>query len=324
MSQKKKFSEIINPINQLNLYGFYEYFNFFLTLYEKNKLPNIVLLSGLNGTGKSTFIFHFINYILSQDEEFKYSTKNFTIDENNSSYKMIIKNIHPNVFLLDQNGSGDIIKIEHIKKLFKFLNATTYKKNLKIIYIDNSENLNLNSTNALLKVLEQPAADTYFIINHNNSTFLKDTIKSRSVKFNIHFTFTEKLKIFEQIQKNYDFSINNIYSTNFLEFLSPGALLKYSVILNNFNLTNFDDSLSSISFLLDKYILHKDFELLNFINFLIENYYYNLSLANSNNVSYYILKKNKILYLINDMKKYNLDKKNLVISINNILYSEKK
>ena len=92
----------------------------------------------------------------------------------------------------------------------------------------------------------------------------------------------------------------------------------------SFNLTNFDDSLSCISFLLDKYILNKDFELLNFINFLIENYYYKLSLANSNNVTYYILKKNKILYLINDMKKYNLDKKNLIILINNILYSEKK
>ena len=164
MIQKKDTSEIINPINQLNLYGFNKYFNFFTNLYENNKLPNIILLSGLKGIGKATFIFHFINYILSKDEEFKYSIKNFTIDENNSSYQMTTKNIHPNIFLLNQNSSTEITKIEHVKKLFKFLNSSTYKKNLKIIYIDNSENLNINSSNALLKALEQPSPNTYFFI----------------------------------------------------------------------------------------------------------------------------------------------------------------
>ena len=80
-------------------------------MYEKNKLPNIILLSGIKGIGKSTFIFHFINYLLSKDEKFKYSTQNLAIDENNSSYQMIKNNIHPNVFLLDQNSTTEIIKI---------------------------------------------------------------------------------------------------------------------------------------------------------------------------------------------------------------------
>ena len=42
-----KFTEVINPINQLNLFGYESYFEFFDKLYRKNKLPNSMLLSGL-------------------------------------------------------------------------------------------------------------------------------------------------------------------------------------------------------------------------------------------------------------------------------------
>ena len=65
--------KIVSPNNQLHLYGYEYYFNYFIKLYEKNKLPNTILLSGQKGSGKATFAYHFINYLLSQDEENKYS-----------------------------------------------------------------------------------------------------------------------------------------------------------------------------------------------------------------------------------------------------------
>ena len=49
--------EIISPKNQLRLFGFDDYFNFFIELYEKKKLPNSILLSGPKGLGKSTFTY---------------------------------------------------------------------------------------------------------------------------------------------------------------------------------------------------------------------------------------------------------------------------
>ena len=64
--------KIIEPKNQINLYGYENYFNSFKTLYEKNKLPNAILLSGPKGLGKSTFAYHFINYLLSKDEKSHY------------------------------------------------------------------------------------------------------------------------------------------------------------------------------------------------------------------------------------------------------------
>ena len=59
------------PKKQLQLFGYDEYFNSFIKLYEKKKLPNSILLSGLKGLGKSTFCYHLINYLLSINEENK-------------------------------------------------------------------------------------------------------------------------------------------------------------------------------------------------------------------------------------------------------------
>jgi len=41
--------EIVPAKNQLRLFGFEDYFNFFIKLYKKKKLPNSILLSGLKG-----------------------------------------------------------------------------------------------------------------------------------------------------------------------------------------------------------------------------------------------------------------------------------
>ena len=58
-------TEILPSKNQLRLFGYDDYFNTFIKLFHKNKLPNTILLNGLKGSGKATFAYHFINYLLS-------------------------------------------------------------------------------------------------------------------------------------------------------------------------------------------------------------------------------------------------------------------
>ena len=59
-----------------------------------------MMLSGQKGTGKSTLAYHLINFIFSVNEENKYNLNNNTISENNYSYNLIKKGIHPNFFLI--------------------------------------------------------------------------------------------------------------------------------------------------------------------------------------------------------------------------------
>ena len=59
----------VEPINQIELFGLDKYIKELANLYKNDKLPNKILLSGQKGLGKSTLSYHFINYVLSQNEE---------------------------------------------------------------------------------------------------------------------------------------------------------------------------------------------------------------------------------------------------------------
>ena len=84
--------------NQLNLYGYNSFINGLIKIYNENKFPKQLLITGPKGSGKSTSIYHLVNYFLSVNEDHPYDTKNFTINPNNYSYKLITESIHPNFF----------------------------------------------------------------------------------------------------------------------------------------------------------------------------------------------------------------------------------
>ena len=314
--------EIREPIDQLNLYGYKDYFYSFKNLYEKNKLPNVLLLSGQKGLGKSTFIYHFINYLLSKNEANKYSIENFTINENNSTFKLIKNKVHPNFFLLENAFLKTNIKIDQVRNLFKFLEKTTYLQNLKIVLINNAEYLNLNSSNALLKSLEEPNSNTFFFIVNSSTSKVPDTIRSRCVEYKFHFSAYEKKHIFNKIIQKYQLNFSELNIDRYFFLDTPGNLFRHLLLLNNSNLNISKDYLSCILYLIDIYKRKKDFELLDFISLLIENFYCELSLYNSKNLNTYFINKYKILYLIDDLKKFNLDKNNLMITITKILENE--
>ena len=71
------------------------------------------------------------------------------------------------------------------------------------------------------------------------------------------------------------------------------------------------------------YKVNNEPALLNFITLFVQAFYNQLSLKNNFNINNYYRNLSKILYLINDMKKFHLDKKNLIFSINKILQNER-
>ena len=81
------------------LIGYDDLFIKFEKLYLNKRLPKVILLSGDKGIGKSTFIFHFINYILSMNSKIPYDKDSYSINLNNETYKKIINN--NNICILD-------------------------------------------------------------------------------------------------------------------------------------------------------------------------------------------------------------------------------
>ena len=146
----------LNPANQLFLYGHHLEFNNFIDLYKNKKLPNKILLSGVKGIGKSTLAYHIINHILSFDEDHSYDEKNFQIDPENKSYKLILNKSNPNFISIDVDQDKKSIDINQIRNLILTLNKSSFNTKPRLVLIDNIELLNINSVNALLKILEEP------------------------------------------------------------------------------------------------------------------------------------------------------------------------
>ena len=83
------------------LFGHYEIFDILKNLYLNKKFPNKIILSGEKGIGKCTLAYHIINYILSQNENHNYDTKNYKINSENKSFKLINNKSNPNFNLID-------------------------------------------------------------------------------------------------------------------------------------------------------------------------------------------------------------------------------
>ena len=159
------------PSNQIHLYGLDKDLRLFISLYKENKLPNKILLTGQKGIGKSTLAYHLINFILSENEENSYDEKNLRINEFNKSFKLIKNNVSPNFQLIDISTGSKSINIDQIRDLIKNINKSSFNNKPNFVLIDNTEYLNKNSINALLKDLEEPNDRTFFILINNQKNY---------------------------------------------------------------------------------------------------------------------------------------------------------
>jgi len=315
----------ILSINQLSLFGFKNDFDFFVSLYNEKKLPNTIIISGAEGLGKSTFAYHFINFILSKNETYPYDAKNLTINELNKSYKLVKNNIHPNFFLVDILKGKKKIDINQIRKMISYTNTTSFNLNKKIVLIDHVEYLNTSSSNSLLKVIEEPNENTLFILIFNSNKKIRNTLKSRSIEFKKSFSYIDRINIFKKLL-NYN-SINfseNLINKNLNYYETPGLFIKHINLMNLLNLDiNESLNIQKIIFELLK-LKPKNLDLNKFelLKYYIEIDLYNKYLVSRNKNLIYSIYSN-ILKKINMFSFYNLDSNNLLYEIENLYLNAK-
>jgi DNA polymerase-3 subunit delta' len=298
----------LNPANQLSLYGHRSEFCNFIDLYKNKKLPNKILLSGEKGIGKSTLAYHVINHILSFDEDHPYDEKNFRINPENKSFKLILNKSNPNFILIDIDEDKKSIDINQIRNLISTLNKSSFNKKPRLVLIDNIELLNINSVNALLKILEEPNDNIYFILINNHKKILP-TLRSRCLNYNIHLKSEESFDISTKILGE---NIKNLINENIINFYNtPGSILN---LIDYANANDVDLTKINLKDFIKKIITEKKYKKDQFVKqllySLIELYFrQNVSLKNINllKIQNYFLKK------INNTKIFNLDDETLLM-----------
>jgi len=223
--------EKINSKNQETLFGYDDLFLKIVSLYEKNKLPNKILFSGLKGIGKATFSYHLINYILSKNEELPYNIKKFQINPLNRSFNLVKNNSHPNFHLINIMEDKNFIEINQIRQMINYSNKSAFNNKLRIILIDNADKLNLNSSNSLLKIVEEPNDNILFILILDNTKKILETLKSRCIKFNFSLSSNKCVEI-----------SNKVINNNVENFLNKDLTNHYNTISDYINLIKFANS----------------------------------------------------------------------------------
>ena len=308
----------------------------------EERLNHSILITGIKGIGKFFFIIKIIeNYI------------NLKINSNqiNHHLSLLYNNSHPNIKILKKlidektNKIKNNIVIEQVRELNHFSYETNIIEKLpKFILIDSADDLNLNSSNALLKILEEPKNNTYFfLISHQPFTLLP-TIKSRCLKINLsshnfnsfkNILRSQNIKSEDEIFKllfditngspglSFDFDFNNILETFDQLIYSIIEKDTFSKINNNIiNLyCNFENEKFKIHLSLIKFILIVFKKVKMGIN-IAENYL-SKNILKIENLSEKITIDtihNKLDYLINnenDLFTFNLDKKIFMINFYN-------
>ncbi len=84
---------------------------------------------------------------------------------------------HPDVLVVAPEGQ--FIKIDSIREACRRLNLKGFESSKKILIISKAQSLNEESSNALLKTLEEPSADTVIILLTDALKSILPTIRSR-------------------------------------------------------------------------------------------------------------------------------------------------
>ncbi len=295
------------PNIQTNLYGLGNQFNELSNLYRNNKLPSKILFSGPKGIGKCTLSYHLINYILSIGEEYAYDLVKLVINRDNKAFKLIQNGSNPSFFLIDISSEKKIIDIVQIRNLINTLKKSSFSNKPRFVLIDNIEHLNLNSTNALLKILEEPPENVHFLLIHNNKK-IPSTLTSRCLNFKINLSNKDVLDVSNKLLET---DIYNLVNKDLIDYyFTPGKiynLIKFSEE-NNLDIKN-SDLKKFLYSLIDQSLYKKNIFIKSMIFDSIELFLANKAFLIYGGLSSYFLTK------INNSKKFNLDDEALFLEI---------
>ena len=292
--------------------------NELIYLEQIKKLPNKILLNGPKGIGKKLLVNHLLNYFYSKNNEQFYNLKSNEYNQNNNLSKMISANTHPNIFKIKKKKDKKIIDIDQIREMIQFTNQTSFNNDRRFIVIEDINLMGINSANALLKSIEEPNNQTYYILINNSEFKILETIKSRCLEFKLNLINSEVIEIV-----NYYFN-SDIYNDINLDFInnynSPSFLISLVNFLESNDLSikecNIEDLLT---YVIKNKIYTSDEFIKEYLNLFIELFFYK-NINNSKKISFKI--KKYFYQKLSFVKKYNLDFESFFLEFNEKLLSE--
>jgi len=156
---------------------------------DSNRFPHAWIFSGPDGIGKATLAYRLARTLLKNPP----GTKNentpgqpaLEIPENDIVFQQVAAQSHPGLKVIkrpyDQKKKRlkTEITVDEIRAMRSIFNRTTVDGGWRVAMIDTADEMNRNAANALLKLLEEPPANSAIILISHQSGKLLPTIRSR-------------------------------------------------------------------------------------------------------------------------------------------------
>ena len=204
------------------LIGKDEALSFVSQAYKASKMPHALLITGDAGIGKKTFAQVVCKMLVCQGED-------KPCGECNACQK-VDKKIHPDVFEIYPAGKSETIRVEEIEVVKRNIYVKPNDAECKVFMLYEADRMNLYAQNALLKMIEEPPEDSFFIFTCKNAQALLPTVRSRVTAVNLSPATIREVKDYlrstypseseEEVCKASDLSCGNIGLA--IELLSKG------------------------------------------------------------------------------------------------------
>ena len=140
---------------------------------EGNRIAHTYLFTGAAGAEKSALALEFAKALNCEK-------RNFLQECACASCRKIEHRNHPDVQWFEGDKKTGSIRIEEVRSKLYQASLTPYEGKWKVFIIEQAENLTLESSNALLKTLEEPPGHCVFLLLVENKAHLLETIQSRA------------------------------------------------------------------------------------------------------------------------------------------------
>lgn len=205
------------------------------------------------------------------------------------------------------------IRIESIRQIIREIYLTTELNKTKVFLISDCENMNIQSANAFLKILEEPPKNSLLILTTSKLNSLLPTILGRCQKIKFDLISNSDLKKYIKSIKT-KLSEEEI---NFYASLSEGSILKCNEVINSDYLELREEMIDSLRNLLTNSFIdlhHRFTNVLSLKNknklklflFLLSTWFRDIILY-TNGINEKIINKDKMENINNFSKRYKSD-----------------
>ena len=156
----------------------------FASAWKGRRLHHAWLLAGPKGVGKATFARAAATRVLAEAAGPGVEVPGLETPEDHPMARLLAAGSHPDFRLLerlekDKGGLSRNISVDQVRSLGELLSVTPSMSPWRAIVIDSVDDLEASAANALLKMLEEPPANTlFFLVSHAPGRLLP-TIRSR-------------------------------------------------------------------------------------------------------------------------------------------------